>query len=195
MQQHRCTDLVFHLCQTILTGDAHAQDSVFMGLDLAISDALAFSDDCFNALLKAMHEHTISQAAGAIKLIKIFEYNRDLLSAVQHQRLNTCLAQTYSNFADPGSLMLILELLVDGQQNPDETLRVFKTIAAKSQPPALALIPYGLLYLCKKHPGAAIAKRAKQLLNPMLNHPAAEVRTEAEQALAKIGSLSSPKQN
>ena len=182
------THLVERLRDAIIVGDASAQADAFQDLDLAISDEPIFNSECFDVLLEAISNQSVGKASGSSHLIKIFEYNRDLLDEQQLQRLNESLYNVYAEYIDPAASILILELLVEGYSK-EEALSMLKKLSSEVKSPALALIPYGLQYLCKRTRDSEISKHAKNIIKTIAKGQTEDFRREAEMAIVKIDQI------
>jgi len=185
MSTDECAKLASALHKAIVAENIAAQEDLYQRLDLEISDHLFCPEECFRALLDAIADDAIAKVNESSRLIKLFEYNLDILDSSQVSNLYQSLESAYPGFVDPASLILILELLVAGHDS-QESLDMLQRLTRKSKIPARALLPYGLQYLCKISADGQIFEKVISSIQLLLKDPSKDVRNEAEMASERI---------
>src|ERR1700732_4895681 len=106
-------DIVEAIREAITNNDTEELQRCAQCIDDQISRLGYFPDTLFNDLLLLLQLPAFQHLDDAAYLLKPFEYNLNLLSNQQKQNLSETLEKCYSNFQDPTSCFLIVELICD----------------------------------------------------------------------------------
>lgn len=177
-------DLPAALIKSVVDSDTAEQERLFTEVDLALSTRAAWSPEWFQALCDGLRDPAVKRSTDSARLLKLFEYDRDLLDDAQRTRLAAVLEEVYPGYEDPAALILILELLVAGDADGARFMEFLSAQAGAAEENARALVPYGLKLAAKRFPGHR--ERALALARRLAADASPEVRNEAQAALRHI---------
>lgn len=156
-------------------------------LDEAIFDQACFSDDTVKELFEIIGSDAYAQMADGVTLLKVFEYNLELLSESQSKDLQRSLVLFVPNARDAIAAFLavepIAELWKDGRSA--DALSVIRKSASSDE--TLVLVAHGFYWLAKKTTDVGVQKRCMVQLEELGRHPSPEVTVEAQAALNRLG--------
>lgn len=177
-------DIVFEEAVAVGNGEAFT-DAVF-DFGLEIMGEPGFPGEDFEAILKIMTDRRFHALEGAWNLIAVFNYEWDMLSSTQQDRLLAVLEDVFSSFTDWMSPFYIAELL--GERYADRrAVDTFERLKKTRNHVARSFVPHGLEHLVRRaHRETLISNRALDTILSMRGDLSDQVTGEVDQAIARL---------
>jgi hypothetical protein len=168
----------------------HSQDSKALKLhshelNLWIIEQGDISESLFKVLVSILGQSEFHGMSDSFYLIKVFEDNFEYLSVPQRTALLAGIENSYENFVDETSCLLMAELVAAlfADERSLQTLRRLRR--AKDEMPR-ALIASGLEHFVRLCTDNNLVVQAKKELHEMQVDPSGLVQSEAAQSLSRI---------
>ena len=153
-------------------------------LNLWIIEQGDISESLFKALVSILGQGEFHGMSDSFYLIKVFEDNLEYLSAPQRAALLAEIENSYENFVDEASCLLMAELaaVLFADERSLQTLRHLRR--AKNEMPR-ALVASGLEHFVRSCTDSNLVAQAKKELREMQADPSGLVQSEAAQSLSR----------
>jgi len=178
--------LLEELNRAVLRGDVEQLRASSQQIEGLVFDRGAFADDLFGALLRSVESAPYAKMADGLLLLKIFEYNLDLLSPTQKKDLASSLGSYVPRALDAVSAFLAIELIAEiwkDRRSADAIIAV-KERAISDE--TLALVAHGFDWLAKRTSDGLVRQECVQELEALSRHSSPEVMAEAQSALTRL---------
>lgn len=179
------TGIVQDLLLAISSGDTRRQERIFAELDEKFLADGVIHPEVFSALCEGLGDAAVLASEESASLVKIFEYNADLLDEEQRTRVTACLEAGYGNFKDPASSILTVELIVDLLAE-EAALAVLSRLRRIRDEFPRATAVYGIRRLGKKVRNSAFIGQVVAEIANMKNDPSQLVRQEVGRSLSEL---------
>lgn len=165
--------------------DSKALEKYAYELNLLVLKQEDFWDSIFEFILSTLNRSEFQNMPGSFHLIKVLEYDIDRLSEKQKATLLEMIENTFDNYVDGTSCLLLAEYAASIYAN-ERSLQALRNLRRAKNDTARALVPSGFEYfvqLCKKK---NLVELAKEELRHMLSDPSELVRQETQDSLRRV---------
>lgn len=178
------TDLQDRLKAALAAADPQALAAVATDIDRHVFDQGAFPQPLFDGVLAALGDPAWQRWPDSLALVKMFEYELDLLGDAQRAALSAALLAALPRLADETSAFLAAEMVVEIGP-PASALPPLVALARQAPPDRLPVVVHGLDWLAKRAAGEPPAAAALDALRTLARHRVPAVASEAAAALAR----------
>ncbi len=176
--------------QATLTGDwsdLNAYTDINCSFTFNLSppnDSNVFDEKLFEYMVELLSTPTFIADQQCHYIINIIEYDFNLLSSVQRQRVLEVLDTAFEQISDPLGIFLVAEILGEYFCN-DNSLCILVRHKDSVSEAVRELVATGLGYIARNDGNKDLASRAQNILNEMLSDSSPEVRVEAGLCLGR----------
>jgi hypothetical protein len=177
------------LCRQLEDAIAAADPQRFADCAAAIEEAQlgrsSFDEECFTALVAALHDERFQAAAGTWRLLLVVDLDHEKLSPDQRTRMLDALVQAYPRFADASACFHVTEL-IGNRFAGSEGLQALASLRAIADDVRRSYIAHGLGDTVRSADDDAVRGSAMARLLEMHADPAERVRYEVALALRRL---------
>jgi hypothetical protein len=153
-------------------------------IDRFVFDAGEFPDALFEQVIQTLQSPALRRRSDSLALVKMFEYQIDLLSTAQRDALALALFDALPEFADEMSAFLGVELLVE-LWPADRLFKSLKRLSSVAAEPVLLTAVHGFDWLAKRSNDAPIRAACLAELGALARHRTRSVAAEAQEAVRR----------
>ena len=179
------SSLASDLSAAVAEPDTHPLADVAEAIDRFVFDLGAFPGALFEQVLQALGNIALRRRGDSVAIVKLFEYQLDLLSLKQRDALALALLDALPEFVDELSAFLGVELLVD-LWPADRVLKSLRQLSAGAAEPVLLTAVHGFDWLAKRSDDKGNVRAACLAeLTSLAAHRTRSVAAEAQAALRR----------
>lgn len=177
-------DLGGRLEATVKAGSPAEVAAIGADIDRYVFDHATFPARLFSRVLSVIGSADFCHLAESVGVIKLFEYNLDLLSEAQREQLVSVLAGTISKLADSVCAFLAVELIAEVWRDR-RSFDLLMPLSSAGSADTVALAVHGLDWLAKKTIDEDVRARCLEQLRLLGKHSSRLVQAEAIAALRR----------
>ena len=181
----RAEELAAGLEAAILRGNASEIAAISQTIEAYAFDVGVFPDDLFELLISAIQSKAFAQLEDGVALLKVFEYNLDLLKGAQKEVLVHALRQSIPQMRDAIAAFLAVELIVEVSSDENALRTMTSLVDEGVLDTTLAIAAHGFDWLAKRTERDSVRRRALEELSNLAEHSSSLVRAEALHALKR----------
>ena len=172
----------------IETGDWNFLESCFIEMSEYEGDPSVFPEGVFEQITQLLSTTCFLQATGSHNVLRLLQYDWDILSDDQKQKLLSLFEESYFKFKDTLSCFLIAEILGLRYCNA-ESLDLLNKLSMGALEDVRVFIPMGFFNIASNSSNAQLRIESYRALARMRNDISAIVRAEATNLLAQLPSV------
>ncbi len=156
------------------------------GLESAVFDNGAFASELLSELTGIIRSDAYAQMSDGLFLIKIFEYNLDLLGDSQRKLLTQAIIDYVPRARDAIAAFLAMEVVAEIWRDQRSVAAILSVKERAGTEETLALAVHGFYWLAKKATDTSVRLKCLEHLETLSRHPAVAVNVEATAVLARL---------